>query len=51
MTAKMRTTLGMETPRSKCSVASSVQSSLFLRIPLSRPLLEKWACFMFSDRV
>jgi hypothetical protein len=35
MTVKTRTTLGMETPRSRCRVASSADSHCFLRTPLS----------------
>lgn len=42
MTAKMKTTLGMETLRSRCSIAGTVCAvfTVFLRVPLT-PLLEK----------
>lgn len=48
MTVKTRTTLGMETPRSRCRVVRSAVTTVSVGLHSARLLLEKWVCFMFQ---
>lgn len=52
MMAKMKITLGMETPRSRCSTSTVCTAIIvLLGFHSAQFLLEKWVCLCFPDHL